>query len=235
VIGGGLGIALGVGLLRAVLSIVPAGILPSEANFQLDIHVLVVALAATTLAGLLFGCAPACYASRVDPGESLKEGGRSGTGGGSHKLRRGLITGEFALALSLLAGAGLAIHSFWNLTRVDLGVRTDHVLVFGLDQPQGRFKTPDEMIAYNQQMLSVLRSVPGVSDVATVTGMPLRGPSDGMPFTLVGGPTFADPSQRPGAGFQSVSPDYFKTFGIEVVKGRAFTDQDTIRVCGWRW
>ncbi|MFZ1138509.1 MAG: ABC transporter permease [Candidatus Sulfotelmatobacter sp.] len=226
-IGGGLGIALGVGLLRAVLSVVPEGILPSEANFQLDIHVLVVALAATTLAGLLFGCAPAWCASRVDPGESLKEGGRTGTGTGSHKLRRGLITGEFALALSLLAGAGLAIHSFWNLTRVDLGVRTDHILVFGLDQPQGRFKTPDEMNAYNQQMLSVLRSVPGVSDVATVTGMPLRGTSDGMPFTLVGGPTFADPSQRPGTGFQSVSPDYFKAFGIEVVKGRAFTDQDT--------
>jgi predicted permease len=226
-IGGGLGIALGMGLLRAILSIVPEGILPSEANFQLDIHVLVVALAATTFAGLLFGCAPAWYASRVDPGESLKEGGRSGTGGGSHKLRRGLITGEFALALSLLAGAGLAIHSFWNLTRVDLGVRTDHVLVFGLNQPQGRFANPEQMNTYNQQVLSVLRAVPGVSAAASLTGTPLRGTSDGMPFTLVGGPTFADPSQRPGTGFQSVSPDYYKTFGIQVVKGRTFSEQDT--------
>jgi|CZKR01.1.fsa_nt_gi putative ABC transport system permease protein len=226
-IGGGLGVALGVGLLRAILSIVPERILPSEANFELDIHVLVVALAATTFAGLLFGCAPAWFASRVDPGESLKDGGRSGTGTGSHKLRRGLITGEFALALSLLAGAGLAIHSFWNLTRVDLGVRTDHVLVFGLDQPQGRFKNPEQMNTYNQQMLSVLRSVPGVSAAATVTGMPLRNVSDSMSFTLVGGPTYADPSQRPGTGFQSVSPDYFKTFGIRVVMGRSFTEQDT--------
>jgi putative ABC transport system permease protein len=226
-IGGGLGIALGVGLLRAILIIVPEGILPSEANFQLDIHVLVVALAATTLSGLLFGCAPAWYASRVDPGESLKEGGRSGTGTGSHKLRRGLITGEFALALSLLAGAGLAIHSFWNLTRVDLGVRTDHVLIFGLNQPNGRFANPEQMNSYNQQMLSVFRGVPGVSAAASVTGVPLRGPSDWMPFTLVGGPTFADPSQRPATGFQSVSPDYYKTFGIQVVKGRSFSEQDT--------
>jgi predicted permease len=226
-IGGGLGIALGMGLLRAILSIVPEGILPSEANFQLDIHVLGVALAATTLAGLLFGCAPAWYASRVDPGESLKEGGRSGTGGGSHKLRRGLITGEFALALSLLAGAGLAIHSFWNLTRVDLGVRTDHVLVFGLNQPHGRFANPEQMNTYNQQMLSVLHGVPGVLAAATLTGTPLRGPSDGMPFTLVGGPAYADPSQRPGTGFQSVSPDYYKTFGIQVVNGRSFIEQDT--------
>ena len=226
-ISGGLGIALGVGLLRAILSIVPEGILPSEASFQLDVHVLVVALAATSLAGLLFGCAPAWYASRVDPGESLKEGGRTGTGTSSHKLRRGLITGEFALALSLLAGAGLAMHSFWNLTRVDLGVRTDHVLVFGLNHPHGRFKTPEEMNSYNQQMLGVLRGVPGVANVATVTGTPLRGTSDGMPFTLVGGPTFADPSQRPGTGFQSVSPDYYKTFGIRVVQGRSFSEQDT--------
>ena len=79
-----------------------------------------IAVAATTVAGLLFGCAPAWYASRVDPAEALKDGGRSSTGAGSRKLRRLLIMGEFALALSLLAGAGLAIHSFWNLTRVDL-------------------------------------------------------------------------------------------------------------------
>jgi predicted permease len=226
-VGGGLGIGLGVGLLRAILRIVPEGILPSEANFQLDIHVLTAALAATTIAGLVFGCAPAWYASRVDPGESLKEGGRSGTGTGSHKLRRVLIVGEFGLALSLLAGAGLAMHSFWNLTRIDLGVRTDHVLVFGLRQPQGRFDNPEQMNAYNQQMLNTLRSVAGVSSDATVTGMPLRGPSDGMPFTLAGGPTYNDPSQRPGTGFQSVSPDYFRTFGIEIVKGRPFNEQDT--------
>jgi putative ABC transport system permease protein len=226
-LGGGLGIGLGVGLLRAILSIVPDGILPSEANFQLDIHVLTAALAATTFSGLLFGCAPAWYASRVDPGESLKDGGRSGTDTGSHKLRRGLIIGEFGLALSLLAGAGLAIHSFWNLTRVDLGVRTDHVLTFRLEQPHGRLENPEQMNTYNQQMLRVLRSAPGVSAAATVTGTPLRGTSDGMPFTLVGGPTYNDPSHRPGTGFQSVSPDYFKTFGIDVVKGRSFSEQDT--------
>ncbi|PWT79252.1 MAG: hypothetical protein C5B58_14070, partial [Acidobacteria bacterium] len=226
-IGGGLGVALGVGLLRAILTIVPPGILPTEADFHLDIHVLLAALTATTAAGLIFGCAPAWYASRVDPGESLKEGGRSSTGTSSHRLRRSLIAGEFALALSLLAGAGLAIHSFWNLTRIDLGVRTDHVLVFGLNQPDRKFQSPEQIAAYNQQMLSVLRGVPGVVSVATVTGYPLRGTSDGMPFTLVGGPSYADPSRRPGTGFQSISPDYFKTFGIQVVRGRTFTDQDT--------
>jgi putative ABC transport system permease protein len=225
-LGGGLGVGLGMGLLKAILSIVPDGILPSEANFQLDIHVLVATLVATTLAGIVFGCAPAWYASRVDPGEFLKDGGRSATGSGSHKLRRALIMGEFALALSLLAGAGLAMHSFWNLTRVDLGVRTDHVLTFRLVQPEGRFQNAGEMFVYNQRILSTIRSVSGVSADATVTGMPLRFHSDGMTVKVVG-VTYADRSQQPGAGFQSISPDYFKTFGIQLLQGRVFNEQDS--------
>jgi putative ABC transport system permease protein len=225
-LGGGLGVGLGMGLLRAILSIVPDGILPSEANFQLDIHVLVMTLVATTFAGIVFGSAPAWYASRVDPGEFLKDGGRSATGAGSHKLRRALIVGEFALALSLLAGAGLAMHSFWNLTRVDLGLRTDHVLTFRLVQPEGRFRNPQEMFVYNQQILGAIRSVSGVSADATVTGMPLRFHSDGLTLK-VAGVAYAEISQQPGAGFQSISPDYFKTFGIQVLQGRVFNEQDT--------
>ena len=227
VLGGALGLALGTILLRTILAVVPEGIMPSEANFQLDWHVLLVALTATTLAGLLFGYAPAWYASRVDPAESMKDGGRSGTGGGTHKLRRGLIVGEFALALSLLAGAGLAMQSFWNLTRVDLGVLTDHVLTFNLSQPQDRFTSPDQIEQYYRQLLAAVQSVSGVAHAAVVTGLPLRGDSDGMPFTLVGGREYSDPSQRPGAGFESVTPDYYRTFGIQVKRGRSFTDQDT--------
>jgi putative ABC transport system permease protein len=226
-IGGALGIAFGKFLLRAVLTLVPEGILPSEANFQLDTPVLIAALALTTLAGLLFGCAPAWYASRTDPQEALKDGGRSTSGAKSNKLRRLLIVAEFSLALSLLAGAGLAIHSFWNLTHVDLGVQTDHVLTFQLNQPQRRFASPSEMNTYNDQVLAAVRAVPGVSSAATVTGLPLRYTSDGMTFSLVGGPEYSDPSKRPGTDFQSVSPDYFKTFGIDVIQGRAFNSQDT--------
>jgi putative ABC transport system permease protein len=225
-LGGGFGVGLGTWLLRLVLGVVPDGILPSEANFQLDIHVLAVTLVATTLAGVVFGCAPAWYASRVDPGEFLKEGGRSNLRSGSHKLRRALIMGEFAMALSLLAGAGLAMHSFWNLTRVDLGVRTDHVLTFRLVQPQGRFQNPEQMFIYNQRILDAIRSVSGVTASATVTGMPLRFHSDGVTLKVVGA-TYADRSQQPSAGFESVSPDYFKTFGIQLLKGRVFNEQDT--------
>ena len=225
-IGGGLGCALGVVLLRGLVAVMPEGTLPAESSLQLNVPVLAVTLAATMLSGLLFGCAPAWYASQVDPGESLKDGGRSGAGSSHNKLRRALVVSEFALALALLAGAGLAMRSFWNLTRVDLGVRTDHVLKFELDQADGRFKDPTQIETYYRQILDRIQAIPGVSAAAVVTGSPLLGTSDGMPFSVVGGPK-VDFARRPSAPFQSVTADYFKTFGIRVLRGRTFNDQDT--------
>jgi predicted permease len=76
-------------------------------------------------------------------------------------------------------------------------------------------------------MITSIKAVPGVQDAAVSVGLPLEGPNFGMPFTIAGQPEFADPSQRPGAGFDMVTPDYFKTYSISVLRGRAFTDQDT--------
>jgi len=226
VAGGVLGIGVGYAMLRGLIAAVPPDVLPSEADFSLNIPILLFTLLATTLAGLLFGCAPAWYASRVDPAEALKEGGRSGMGAARHRLRRVLVIGEFALALALLAGAGLAIHSFWNLLRIDLGVQSDHVLTFFLNVPDSRPKDPALITNYYHQILDRIASVPGVSHVSAETGLPLEGTGFGMPFTIPGGPTYSDPSQRPNASFGMVTPDYFQTFGIHLVRGRTFTDQD---------
>ena len=226
VVGGLLGIGVGFAMLRGLLAVMPENTLPIEADLRLNLPILFFTLVTTTLAGLLFGCIPAWYASRVDPGETLKEGGRTGTGIGRQRLRRALVVGEFALALALLAGAGLAIHSFVNLTRVDLGVRTDHVLTFGLPVPESRAKETQPIVAYYRQILASIQSVPGVSHVAAMTGLPLYGAGFGMPFTIAGQPAFNDPSQRPGAGFGMVTPDFFQTFGIRLIKGRFFTNQD---------
>jgi putative ABC transport system permease protein len=225
-IGGLLGVGVGALSLRGLIAIMPPGTLPSEADLSLNLPILFFSLAASTLAGLLFGCLPAWYATRVDPGEALKEGGRSSSGSGRHQLRRILVVGEFALALALLTGAGLAIHSFWNLTRVDLGLHTDHVHTFYLPVPDARPKDPAQISVYYHQMIDSIQSVPGVLDVSVGTGLPLRGMGFGMPFTIAGQPDFADPSQRPNAGFGMVTPGYFKTFGIQVSRGRSFTDQD---------
>ena len=225
--GGILGVGVGYAMLHGLIAVMPDGTLPSEADLSLNLPILLFTLAATTLAGLLFGCVPAWYASRVDPAETLKEGGRSGTSVGRHRLRRILVVGEFTLALALLAGAGLAIHSFLNLQRVDLGIKTDHVLTFFLPVPDSRPKDPEKIVAYYRQILAAIQAVPGVSHVSAETGLPLEGSGFGMPFALADKPTYADPSQRPNTSFGMVTPDYFKTFGIQMVKGRAFNDQDT--------
>jgi predicted permease len=225
--GGALGVGVGYGMLQGLIAVMPENTLPSEAKLQLNIPILLFTLAATTIAGLLAGSVPAWYASRIDPGETLKEGGRTGTSVAKHRVRRALVVGEFTLALALLAGAGLAIHSFWNLTRVDLGVKTDHVLTFFLPVPDSRSKDPALITNYYQEILSRIDAVPGVSHAAAMTGLPLYGAGFGMPFTIVGGPTYADPSQRPDTGFGMVTPDFFPTFGIHLVKGRELNDQDT--------
>jgi putative ABC transport system permease protein len=225
--GGALGVGVGYGMLQGLIAVMPRDTLPYEADLRLNIPILLFTLLATTMAGLLAGSVPAWYASRVDPAEALKEGGRSGTSVGKHRVRRVLVVGEFTLALVLLAGAGLAIHSFWNLTRVDLGVKTDHVLTFFLPVPDARSKDPQQISAYYRDILTRVDAVPGVEHASAMTGMPLYGAGFGMPFTIEGGPTYADPSLRPNTGFGMVTPDYFSTFGIHLMKGRELSDQDT--------
>ena len=227
-VGGGiLGLGFGWALLRGLVAAMPPFTLPDEADLSLNLPILLFTLAATTLAGLLFGCVPAWHASKADPAQILKEGGGTGTGTGRKRLRRSLVVGEFALALTLLAGAGLAIHSFFNLTRVDLGVRTDHILTFFLPVPDSRPKDPATIVAYYRRMLDSIRSVPGVSQVTAMTGLPLEGAGFGMPFTLAGHAEYNDPSQRPNTGFGMATPDFLSTFGIQLLKGRTFSEQDT--------
>jgi putative ABC transport system permease protein len=226
VAGGALGVYLGYLLIHAILAIVPMNMLPSEADVRISVPVLIFSIAATMLAGLFFGTAPAWQASRLDLNEVLKQGGRSGAGGGRRNLRRVLVVVEFALAMTLLAGGGFALHSFWNLTRLDLGIRPDHILTFYLPVPQTRFSEVERITPYYRQMLESIESVPGVESVAVTSGMPTRGTGFWTSFTIAGAPPL-DPAARPSAGFQLVTTGYFETFGIRVIEGRKFTEQDT--------
>jgi putative ABC transport system permease protein len=224
-VGGAAGIGLGVVMLRVLMANIPFE-LPSEADVRLSIPVFLFTLAATTLAGILFGCAPAWHASRVDPNEALKESGRAGTGAGKHRLRRILVISEFSLALTLLAACGLAIHSLWNVSKVDLGIRRDHLLTFFLPASEKRFTHPDGIGPYYRQILEKIQAVPGVVNASASTGGPLQGTFGGMYFSVSGKPV-SDPSLRPSSPFQMVTPGYYGTYGIRVVRGRSFTDQDS--------
>jgi putative ABC transport system permease protein len=219
-----LGVATGDVMLKGLIAVMPAHTLPPQVDLRLNLPVLFFTLAIATIAGILSGCAPAWFASRVDPCEAMKEGGRSGTGVDRHRLRRLLVISEFALALTLLAGAGLVIHSFWNLVQVDLGVQTDHILTFVMAAPETRSKEPERIVSYYQRILAGIKSVPGVSHATVMSGMPLDVPGFSMPFTIAG--QASDPAQRPGAVVQQITPDYFRTFGVRLEKGRAFTEQD---------
>ena len=225
VIGGAVGIGFARVLIQGFNSLIPPSTLPSEADIGISPAVLLCALAATTFSVVLFGCAPAWQASGVDPNSALKEGGSSGTSARRQRLRRVLVAGEFALALTLLASAGLAIHSFWNVIQVDLGARTDHILTLSLPVPQGRLTDSQQIVAFYRELISKLEALPGVSRAEAATATPVRGRSFGMFFTIVGRPA-EDTSIRQDAGFQMVTPGYFNTFGIRVVAGRSFTEQD---------
>lgn len=224
-VGGVLGVSLAWGLLKGIVALIPQFSLPSEADIRLNLPVLFFSLGASLLCGVLFGCAPAWQTARLNLSDILKESGRSAVSAGRHGLRRTLVVLEFALALTLLAGAGLVIHSFYKLTRVDLGFRQDHILTFFLPVTNERFAKPEQINAFYRQLLDQLGSLPGISAASASTGMPIIGTNFGMPFHLAG-QEVTDPSSRPGAGFNMVSPEYYKTFGIHFDKGRALSAQD---------
>ena len=228
VIGGVFGVLLAGVIIDAIEAVMPpvGTMLPSEANIRLSIPVLFFTIGVTTLAGLLFGAAPAWQATRFDLNEVLKLGGRTGSGSVRRNALRVLVVVEFALALTLLATGAFALRGFWNLTRIDLGIDTDRVLTFRLPVPERRLESPDQIRAYYAQLTDRIKAVPGVTRVATTTGIPALGPGFGVRVSVVGQPV-ANPAERPGSAIQMVTPDYIDSLGIRLSKGRNFTEYDT--------
>ncbi len=226
-----LGGALGVFLARTIIDLItlvmpPVGtMIPSEADIRISIPVLFFTIGVTTVAGLLFGTAPAWQATRVDLNEILQLGGRSGSRGIKRNAFRALIIAEFALALTLLMTGGLALRGFWNLNRIDLGIQTDNVLTFRLPVPDKRLDGPDQIRSYYGQMLERIETLPGVTKVALTTGYPGLGPGNGTRFTIVGQPV--DPQRRLGTGARMVTAEYVDTLGIRMVSGRNINEHDT--------
>ena len=176
--GGLFGVLLAGVIIDAIGAVMPptGTMLPSEADIRISIPVLLFTTALTGISGLLFGSAPALQAMRLDLNEVLKSGGRTAAGGYRRKALRLLVVAEFSLALTLLASGGLALKGFWNLTRVDLGIRRDHVLTFQLPVPDRRFNDSNQIRPYYRQMLENIGAVPGVRSAAAATGIPGRGP-----------------------------------------------------------
>lgn len=222
--GGALGLALQPWLTHLFLSLGPKGfILPDRV--ELSAAVVGFGLGATLLTALLSGLVPAVQASRANLVECLKEGGRSAAAGAMRRRARScLVIGEVAVALVLLAGAGVMLRSFLRLWAADPGYRRDHVLTLSLVLQPSRYGEARQQIAFQRALLERVRALPGVEAAAVTNHLPTV--SDFARAFTIGGRPVPPPGEWPVARFRAVSPEYFRVMGIPVLHGRGLSAQD---------
>ncbi|HEY4575389.1 MAG TPA: ABC transporter permease, partial [Thermoanaerobaculia bacterium] len=225
-LGGALGVLLahwGVGLLNGLA---PAN-LPRESLGALDVPVLAYSALLALVTGVLFGLAPAFQSSAVALGESLKEGGRSAAesirGG---RFRAALMVAEVALALVLLAGAGLLARSFVRLLGERRGFDVDQILTVIVDLPRYSYPDARSQAALQRQALARLQAIPGVTLAGGIDDLPLTPDRDSSSFIVAGREPLI-PDRLPEAQTRTVTPGYFRTMGIPVLRGREIAAADT--------
>ena len=227
-IGGGLGLALGIAGIRALLSVSTVGLPRIGADGVLvaaDWRVMLFALLVSLGAGVLFGLIPALQGSRADLGATLKEGGgRTGAGFRQNRTRAVLVAGEVALALVLLVGSALLIRTSLSLSRVDPGFDAANVLTMRTSLTGPRFATAAGVGQALREGVDRVRALPGVEHAAATCCVPLEG-GFGLPFIISGRPLEDGPFHG-GGGWTTVSDGFFEVFRIPTRRGRVFTDRD---------
>jgi putative ABC transport system permease protein len=223
VVGGALGTLVALWGVAVLVAASPLNI-PRLHDVSVDRGVLAFTTAVSFLTGVLFGIAPALHLSRADAGETLKDAGRGSSGRRSARTRHALVVAEVALSLVLLASAGLLVRSLVALQHVDPGFIAEHATGLQLMLPSSRYPDVPAQLAFYERLLDETRRIPGVSSSAIATTLPLSGSDLGVGFSIEGRPQ--DPGTRLSAAYFAVSPDYFRTLGIRLVKGRAFTARD---------
>jgi putative ABC transport system permease protein len=223
--GGCLGLLLAVWGTNALVALAPDNI-PRLNEVGVDARVFGFTLAVSLVTGIVFGLVPALHAAKPDLNEALKEGLRGSMGSASGKRTRSvLVVVEVALSLVLIIGAGLMIKSFLRLQQMNIGFNPDHVLAVSVSLPSSRYPEDRQQVAFFQEALERLQSLPGIQSAGATTGLPLTLDIHGSDFRIEGHP-------EPEAGKEmiintrSVSPGYFGTLGISLIKGRDFSDRD---------
>jgi putative ABC transport system permease protein len=197
-------------------------------DYTMDHRVLGYLIAISIGTGILFGLAPALRLSKLDVNTALKDGGRGATGGrgggrGKH-LSGLLVTGEMALAIVLLTGAGVMIRSFLKIHNADMGVNTDHVLTASVDLPLAKYSSAAQQISFFDRLTTSLETMPGVESVAVAESPPSRGTSR-RTYELADEPS-SGPANRPTLWTLKISPTYFRTLEAKLLSGRQFSDAD---------
>ncbi|HYT89367.1 MAG TPA: ABC transporter permease [Gemmataceae bacterium] len=213
------GVLLGGGLMRLALALAPAD-LPQIRGATMDWRVFLVCSAVAALSGVFFGIAPAWQASGARPSDSLKTNARTGSGKTQVQWRAALTVAEVSLSLILTIGAGLLIKSFASVMGVDLGFQPDRVLAMNVNLSETRYATPEQRLQFFERLAERVAALPGVQSVAYANRMPLRGGwGTGIEVETAPGVT-------PDADSQAVSPGYFATLGLQLVRGRFLTPDD---------
>jgi putative ABC transport system permease protein len=222
--GGVIGTVLAYAAVRALVATAPVE-LPRLDEVHLDYRALLFALAASVVAGLLFGLVPAWRAARAEPQEALRAGGRSATQG-RHGLRVSefLVSAEVALSAALLVAAGLLVGSLMRILSIDQGFRADNVLTASVYIPGAKYPDSKKRLEFYDRLLPRIQQLPGVQSAALISALPLQGETwiDMITRDDDHRPMF----QRPVANYRFISPDYFAAMGIPIRQGRPFQPSD---------
>jgi len=217
------GLLLAYGAFRGLIALAPAN-LPRLSEAGLNFAVVWTSLTLSVITGITFGFAPAWYAAKTDVHSLLKEGAR-GTGARSG-LRNMLVVAQVAAALILLAAAGLLMRSFYEVEHVDAGFRPEHLMTMRLAPAPFKYGGHEPVLReFVQDILRSVSELPGVESAAVSSDIPLLGnPIYIMRFE---GRPPVEPSTAPLANYFAVTPGYFETMGMRVLRGRGITDRDT--------
>jgi len=222
-IGGGLGIAVAAGIMGAVTRLAP-GSLPRLDQVGIDGRVLGFTLIVSAATGLLFGMVPAAQSARADLVQSLKERSRTGRPG-RNGVRGALVVAEVALALVVVAGAGLLARSLWQLQAVDPGFSIHNRVTARISLPGALYPELERRIQFFDQLTERVSGLPGVTAVGLASGLPMGGYNFIISFTVEGRPD-PPPDQEPSGHLRIVSPGYFEAIGLPLLQGRDFNDSD---------
>jgi putative ABC transport system permease protein len=223
--GGLVGLIFASIVLRLGVRLLPET-LPRINEIGLDWQVVGFAVGVAVLTGIVCGLAPAFAAIRTNVNETLKEGGRTGTAGGSHaRVRSALVVAEVAVALVLLAASGLLLRSFEKMRQVDLGFRPDHTLVASYSLPQKKYGTQATIDEFNHELVRRVQQLPGVKNVGLTSLLPDSGANNNNVFVAEGYVPPKDAGYDLSAVIQ-VEGGYFQAMGIPLLRGRYFTPDD---------
>ncbi len=226
-VGGLLGLGVAWAVVKAIALMPPGRVpVPRLTEVALDLPVVVFALGLSVATGLLFGAAPALSARAIHLSDTLKEGSRGAGVRRGAATRAVLVTVEMALAIVLLASAGLLVRSFIKVINVPLGFDPRHAVTVPVSLPSVRYDEDHQVVGFFETLLSDVAARPGVKTAGAISGLPMKGPGSATSFEVVGKPK-PPQGEEPVTDVRVVAGDFFGALGIRLLRGRTFTGTES--------